>query len=84
MAQNNYSIYLFTGLHKRKIFDQIIHIMSKRINLSIYIHQIKCNHSASAGVLDKVLDWETRGPQFESSVGLETFPGKQMCINSVI
>ena len=39
MAQNIYSIYLYTGLHKRKVFDQIIHIMSKRINLSIYKHQ---------------------------------------------
>ena len=57
--------------------------MSKRMNLSVYKHQIICNQSASAGVLDKVLDWGARGPEFESSAGLEAFPGKQMGINSV-
>ena len=57
IAQNIYSIHLYTGLHKKKVFDQIIHIMSKRINLSIHKHQIKCNQSASADVLDKVLDY---------------------------
>ena len=84
IAQNIYSIYLYTGLHKRKVFDLIIHIMSKRINLSIYKHQIICNQSAPAGALDKVLDCELRGREFESSVGSENFKGKQMCINSVI
>ena len=84
MAQNIYSISLYTGLHKRKVFDEIIHIMSKRISLSFYKHQIICNQSASAGVLDKVLDCGARGPEFESSVGSETFLGKQTCINSVI
>ena len=58
--------------------------MLKQINLSIYKHQILCNQSASAGVLDKVLDYGSRGPEFESSAGLENFKGKQMCINSVI
>ena len=81
IAQNIYSIYLYTGLHKRKVFDQIIHVMSKRINLSIDKHQIICNQSASAGVLDKVLDYGSRGPEFESSVGSENFKGKQMCLN---
>ena len=60
-------------MHKRKVFDQIIHIMLKRINLSIYKHQITCNQSASTGVLDKVLDYESRGLEFESSVGRRTF-----------
>ena len=73
---STHSIYLYTGLHKRKVFDQIIHIMSKRINVSIYKHQMICNHSASAGDMDKVLDWGVTGPQFESSAGLATFPGK--------
>ena len=36
IAQHIYSIYLYTELHKRKVFDQMIHIMSKRINLPIY------------------------------------------------
>ena len=84
IAQNIYSIYLDKGLHKRKVFDQIIHIMLKRINLSIYKHQITCYQSASAGVLDEVLDYGSRGPEFESSAGLGNFAGKQMCINSVI
>ena len=69
--------YLYTGLHKRKVFDQIIHIMSKQMNLSLYKHQIICNQSASAGVLDKVLDWGVRGPEFEYSAGSETFPGSR-------
>ena len=69
IAQNIYSIYLYTGLHKRKVFHQIIHIMSKWINLSLYKHQSICSQSASADVLDKVLDWGVRGPEFESSAG---------------
>ena len=52
--------------------------MSKRINLSVYEHQIICYQSASAGVL--VTCWtgkrevRSSNPQRE-----ENFPGKQMC-----
>ena len=49
--------------------------------MSINKHQIICNQSY---VLDKVLDYGSRGPEFESSAGLENFPGNQMLINSVM
>ena len=68
----------------RKVFAQIIYIMSKRINLSIYKRKIICNQSVSAGVFHKVLDYGSRGPEFEYKVGSENFKGKQTCINSVI
>ena len=80
IAQNIYSIYLYTGLHKRKVFDKMIHIMSKRINLSIYKHQIICNHSASAGVLDKCWTMDREGQSSNPQRGGRFFPGMQMCI----